>query len=218
MSQLLQQLQQPLRALGVPACEEPPRIAPTSADRESAARWWEEHGQGEGPVLAMHPGSGSLAKNWPAQRFAAVAGQLRSARLLLLSGPADQLAVTAVQDALGHEPHTLASDLPLPLLAAMLERCDAYVGNDSGVSHLAASLGLPSLVILGPTDPRVWAPRGLCVKVLAGEVDCAPCDRERRRMCRRRTCLEAVSVRKVSTQLDRWLGRGQTGAETGTSP
>jgi ADP-heptose:LPS heptosyltransferase len=56
--------------------------------------------------------------------------------------------------------------LPLPVLAARLSRCGLYVGNDSGVTHLAAAVGCPTVALFGESDRRVWAPRGPRVKVI----------------------------------------------------
>lgn len=114
--------------------------------------------------LAIHPGSGSPRKNWPRERWAA-AGPLL-ARLLppgedlvVVSGEAeDEWIDEWLQGwrglAVRHLRHT-----PLADLADILAGCRAFVGHDTGVSHLAAACGIPSLVLFGPTDPRVWAPR-----------------------------------------------------------
>ena len=114
--------------------------------------------------LAIHPGSGSPAKNWPAPRIAALVRSLGAARWLLVRGPADDAAA-----ALETEPGArVARDLPLRVLAALLARAGAYVGNDSGVTHLAAASGAPTIALFGATDPRVWAPLGPCVEVIRG--------------------------------------------------
>jgi ADP-heptose:LPS heptosyltransferase len=184
-------LQQPLRELGVALSTQPPRLQLTAEDQEEAARWWEEHDLGDGSVVAIHPGSGSPAKNWPAERFGALAQYLqreRGARVLLLSGPADESAVGEVQQKLDGQEYTLLHNLPLHLVAAILARCQAYVGNDSGVSHLAAAMGVPTVAIFGPTDPDVWAPRGPSVRVVRGSAPCGPCD------AGQRVCLETASV------------------------
>ena len=60
----------------------------------------------------------------------------------------------------------LANDLPLPELAAALARCRLFLGHDSGVSHLAAAVGTPCVLLFGPTDPGMWAPPGDHVRVL----------------------------------------------------
>jgi ADP-heptose:LPS heptosyltransferase len=48
----------------------------------------------------------------------------------------------------------------------MLARCAAFIGNDSGITHLAAAVGAPTLAVFGPTDPALWAPRGKAVRVV----------------------------------------------------
>ncbi len=193
-------LQQPLRELGVATKAEPSCLALTAADQQDAAQWWKEHSLGDQLVVAIHPGSGSTAKNWPAERFAAVAQYLareRGPRILLLSGPADASAVGKVRQALDGQECIMLHNLSLHRLAAILARCQAYLGNDSGVSHLAAAVGVPTVAIFGPTDADVWAPRGALVRILRGTTPCAPCGVEQRRGCRQRMCLEAVSTEAV---------------------
>ena len=115
--------------------------------------------------LAIHPGSGSPAKNWPATRFGELVRSLGAARWLLVRGPADDAAAAVLQTAPGAR---LARDLPLRVLAAVLARAGAYVGNDSGVTHLAAASGAPTIALFGATDPRRWAPLGPHVVVIGG--------------------------------------------------
>ena len=88
------------------------------------------------PVLAIHRGAGAAAKRWSADAFAAVATRWRAAGggVVELLGPAEA-GDAAADDA------TVARDWPLPDVAALLAHVDAYVGNDSGVSHLAAAVG-----------------------------------------------------------------------------
>jgi ADP-heptose:LPS heptosyltransferase len=114
--------------------------------------------------LAVHPGSGSPRKNWPAERFAALARQER-APWLLVHGPADDAAAAVLAGVPGA---VLARDLPLRTLAGVLARAGAYVGNDSGITHLAAAAGAPTVALFGATDPGTWAPIGPRVRV----VDC----------------------------------------------
>jgi ADP-heptose:LPS heptosyltransferase len=116
---------------------------------------------GRGPLLAIHPGAGSRAKRWDAAGFVRVAQWWRrcGGSLVEIAGPAE-----------AGDPPLLgapaARDLPLAELAALLARCAAYVGNDSGVSHLAAAVGAPSVVLFGPTDRRRWRPLGAHVGAL----------------------------------------------------
>ncbi len=127
--------------------------------------------KGEGEV-AIHPGSGSPRKCWPAHNFIAVIEHLiqRNIPVLLLAGPAD---VERVQDMLKHlSPHLatgmlkVLENVPLIQVADCLQQCKGYLGNDSGITHLAAMLGVPTLALFGPTDPHVWQPPGPSVRVI----------------------------------------------------
>ncbi|MCX6997650.1 MAG: glycosyltransferase family 9 protein [Kiritimatiellaeota bacterium] len=118
-----------------------------------------------GPVLAVHPGSGSPHKNWPADRFIALIRALRDdlAPLLVL-GEADQPLAPVLARELPDV--AVLTGCALVEVAAVLAACRAYVGNDSGITHLAAALGLPVVALFGPTDPEAWGPRGPAVRIV----------------------------------------------------
>jgi heptosyltransferase-3 len=107
--------------------------------------------RGDGSFIAMHPFSGSARKNWPLENFRALAA---SAPLPVhfTAGPEGELG-----DAVRFE--------DLYELALWLASARAYVGNDSGISHLAAAVGTPVVALFGPTNPHVWAPRGPRVEI-----------------------------------------------------
>jgi heptosyltransferase-2 len=151
-----------------PAWVDPvPRLVLNSAQVEPARMRLAAMGAGPGLYAILHPGSGSPAKNWPAEGFLAVARGLwerRGLRPVFLAGEADRAVVRRLRD-LG-APYPILEDLDLDEVASLLSMARVYVGNDSGISHLAAALGAPSVVVFGPTDPARWAPRGLCVRVV----------------------------------------------------
>lgn len=143
----------PLPALGVADSGDPPPLAFSVNEHRQAEAWAPQLPRG---FLAIHPGSGSLAKNWPAERFAALAGRLASDRpWLLILGPADDPGPWSARNGA-----VVVREPSLRLLGALLSRAGLYVGNDSGISHLAAACGAPTLALFGPTDPRQWAPDG----------------------------------------------------------
>ncbi|HEV7663415.1 MAG TPA: glycosyltransferase family 9 protein [Chloroflexota bacterium] len=119
--------------------------------------------------VLVHPGSGSPTKNWPAEHFAwmirALDGPVR-----LIVGEADHAAADALDAALG-KPLSRLQHLSLVELAARLAGCRAYVGNDSGISHLAGLSGARTVALFGPTRPSVWSPLGPRVKVVPFETD-----------------------------------------------
>jgi heptosyltransferase-3 len=120
--------------------------------------------------MAIHPGSGSKKKNWPLERFLALAGTLRKKGfpVVWLLGPAE--------DSVNIPSHNLvAANQTLSLCAALLSRCRAFIGNDSGMAHLAAGVGCRTVALFGPSDPAVWAPCGKDVRVIYKKRPCAPC-------------------------------------------
>lgn len=155
------------------------------------------------PIVAIHPGSGSEAKCWPPERFEALTRRLKGAghAIALILGPADERLVERMSTVAEGIGAVIAHNLPLRLLAAVLSRCDAYVGNDSGVTHLAAATGIPTLAIFGPTDPAVWAPLGKNIRVITNNTDCSPCARETMRECDNPLCLEALGEELVTGAL-----------------
>jgi heptosyltransferase III len=138
-----------------------PKLALGGTERARGREWLAERGLGERAV-AIHPGSGSPKKNWPVERFVDVARGVGEAFFIL--GEADR----AISDALRHE----AADIPalsggsLIDVAAVLSVSRAYVGNDSGITHIAAALGIPVVALFGPSDPDRWGPRGSNVTIL----------------------------------------------------
>lgn len=94
----------------------------------------------------IHPFSGSRSKNWPLDHFQAVARQL-PCPVQWCAGPEEPLAGAIRFETLSH-------------LIPWLAQAAVYLGNDSGISHLAAACGVPVVAVFGPTDPQVWAPRG----------------------------------------------------------
>jgi hypothetical protein len=106
----------------------------------------------DGGFVGMHPFSGSSAKNWPLENFQSLA-RLLPLPVQFCAGPEEQLDGAHRFDSLSG-------------VASWLASARVYIGNDSGISHLAAALGTPAIAIFRATDPRVWAPRGPAVIAL----------------------------------------------------
>jgi ADP-heptose:LPS heptosyltransferase len=151
----------PVRALGADPTAEPEPLAFSPEERDAARKAAPSLPPG---FLAIHPGSGSPSKNWPAQRFASfVQARESAAPWLLVIGPGDEEATSPLAALPGAVP---VRDLPLRPLGALLSQAALYLGNDSGITHLAAAAGAPTLALFGPTDPTTWSPLGPHVEVL----------------------------------------------------
>lgn len=125
-------------------------------------------GDKKGPV-AIHPGSGGEQKCWPAERYESLIEKLKDrdqpVRPLLGETEADRWPEEMIQR--WQKKHGAEIFGSLDQLHAALASASAYIGNDSGPTHLAAQMGLPTVALFGPTPPALWAPVGPSVTVLA---------------------------------------------------
>ena len=146
-----------------------PRLIAPDADEAAADAAWQALGVSrDARVVALHAGSGGAAKRWPPRLFAAVADGLRSMGYwpLLIEGPQDAVVTAEVIATVSGEAPAITRGLSVGALASLLRRCAAYLGNDSGVTHLAALVGVPTVALFGPSDPALWSPIGERVAVV----------------------------------------------------
>jgi heptosyltransferase-2 len=158
----------PLEALAIYPDEKgtAPRLALSGTGRSRGRAWLAARGLA-GRIWALHPGSGSPAKTWPADRFVAVARHLREqpgTSCFFVAGEADEEVLPVLARALPEVP--VCRGKSLVELAEILSQAHRFLGNDSGISHLAAALHVPVVALFGPTDPAQWAPRGGPVQVI----------------------------------------------------
>jgi heptosyltransferase III len=154
--------------------------------------------------ILIHPGAGSPRKRWPTSNFLAVADRLTSDGLKVefIIGPAEQdLAVplAAALNSHGRDRSVHALTESLDLLA-LLTSAGGYIGNDSGASHLAAFLGLPTTIVFGPADPLRWAPLGPAgsrIAVVRPELECTPCFETEKVNCMESACLTRTAPEDV---------------------
>lgn len=118
--------------------------------------------------LAFHPGSGSEKKNWPEGKWKELVQKVSGSRLLLVGGEAEEGRLERLAEA---APCEIARSMPLADLAARLSTCSVFVGHDSGISHLAAAVGIPTIVLWGDTAEAVWRPLGANVTLIKGLAD-----------------------------------------------
>lgn len=175
---------------------------PTIELRQSAIHWreafWADHALDQYPVLAIAPGSGAREKNWPAEFFFGIVQWWRMkvrGRIVLVVGPVEKErgGIQGLRSSC-----LIVEDLRLSQAAALLERCTVYLGNDSGMSHLAAALGVRTVALFGPSDPKQWAPRGDKVSVVRRHLSCSPCSRPILKSCSHRACLRELYPDDVS--------------------
>jgi ADP-heptose:LPS heptosyltransferase len=159
----------------------------------------------------IHPGSSSSTKNWPPYYFAKVIEALSYLRVALIIGPADEIAAKEVKRYLKNQNPALAQKVvyiekkSLLEIAYLLANTSFYAGNDSGISHLAAALGVTSFIIFGPTDVRRWKPWGERITIFRPKLWCAPCDEEKRKRCQKTRCLQEIKPKRVIKRITKTL-------------
>ena len=184
----------------------------SDANRAKLDFLWRDRGIHSGEqLIAMAPSASWPAQRWPADRYAALARELLStypdAYLLILGGQADLSITEAISTNLGERVFNLAGRLTALESAEALRRCSVYVGNNSGLMHVAAACGVPCVAISSARDnPGIWDPYGDGNIILRREVPCAGC---RLRYCEEKAliCLTGISVEEVMKACASVLGR-----------
>ena len=190
------------------------RLALSDADRGCAARLfaamaWPESRR---PVF-VNPAAAKTPRAWSAERFRALVERLTGeGRSVVVHDRRPFFAASGWAAAQGV---ALVRDATLPELAALLERCALYVGNDSGPAHLAAAVGLPTVTIHGPSSPNRTVPQSTSGKTnvaVSAAFDCSPCRERFFEECPspptddgRPPCLQAVGLDEVAAAVSRAL-------------
>lgn len=118
------------------------------------------------------------AKRWPVDRFAAIADRAVErwgAKVVLVGSAQDGRTCLDLARAMNHEAADLCGKTSLAEALALIERCRFFVSNDSGLMHVAAALGVPTIALFGSTDPVATGPRGRWTRIVKHDLDCAPC-------------------------------------------
>jgi heptosyltransferase-3 len=140
----------PLEQLAIFEADPVARLKIETSERLSPDRW-----------LAVHPGSGSEKKNWPQAKWIELLQQMLNetgVRLLLVGGEVEGGRLAEMHKVLPMGRVRVAQSLPLVHVAGLIGQCTAFVGHDSGITHLAAALGVPTIALWGPSNDRIWRP------------------------------------------------------------
>lgn len=148
----------PLERLAIFGADPTPQIPRRARRLQDTAR-----------TLALHPGSGSEKKNWPERHWEELLRRIASETpwpVLLVGGEAEEERLQRLASLVPIERLRLARQLPLTELAERLAACAGFVGHDSGISHLAAAVGLRGVALWGESNAEIWRPRSPQFEVL----------------------------------------------------
>ena len=153
----------------------------TYEDREFARRFLAESREDGGPTIGFQPGTSATMrwKQWPVDRYREVIERVLQerpgARVVLFGSASEAPMITDLAQGLGARVSVAAGKTSVKQAAALIERCDLLVCNDSGLMHAAVAVGTPVVAIYGPTDIRRTAPLGVAHRVIRHELPCSPC-------------------------------------------
>ena len=178
------------------------KLTATENDRKWGAQWLSAHGINVDAhhLIAVHAGSGSLTKCWASERFSRVLDGLQKngIKVVLIEGPADTVVTQAVSSQISSTVPRLRN-VSLVNVVGVLSQCVAFLGNDSGLTHIATALGLPTVAVFGPTDPAIWGLRRKNLVALRAQSDCRCLTQETQTDCSDRACLGTTPEIVLST-------------------
>jgi ADP-heptose:LPS heptosyltransferase len=168
-------------------------IKVTEGDRDAGVELLDQNDVDVSRRLAViHPGSGGRHKCWHAENFLAIARclQVQEIEVVFLLGPAETSRIDSASHAAIRQGAHCLCDLSLTQVVGLLSSADTFIGNDCGVTHLAAAMGVRTVALFGPTDPALYRPIGPAVTVFRDQTkDFA--DRPSRQL--QRTVLDALA-------------------------
>lgn len=184
---IISYLLQPVRGIASCIKEVPEIMLDTTVDRN---------------YFVIHPGSGSIHKNWSKEKFLQLYTHLSQKKggYILLGCAEDDMKNFWSRNVPAEK---IINSPALKSLMNLVRKTELYIGNDSGISHIFSASGIPSVIIFGPTSPAVWSPKGKNVKIIYKEVDCSPCDVMQRGNCIAKKCLASITVSDVLKVVDR---------------
>ena len=174
-----------------------------SVPPDEVARWRNTQGLGSGPAVALAPGSVGAAKRWPYFPEAARLLADQGLEVWVVGGPGEKILAEQIVATGGPRVRDLTgTDLRNGVLA--MAAADVAISNDSGLMHVAAALGTPTIGIFGPTSPDLWAPLNGLAATIKTRVPCQPCHRPICRMNDHR-CMRDIQASDIVVAAERVL-------------
>jgi len=189
-----------LRAIGIHPEDRALELFVSEEDREYAERFLNNRGiSAENPKIGLFPGAGWRPRQWMPQRFAAVgdlAAEHLQAQVLIFGGSKEGDLVSKVASYMRSNPITIAGHLKIRQLAALIEKCDVFVTNDTGPMHISVAMKTPTIALFGPGNHKKFQPMGEAHITIRHPVPCSPCKQFTDR-CKDNICMKSISVEEV---------------------
>ena len=196
---------------GVPVSDRPPtRLAVTPEASATIAARLEGAGLPAAPFAVIHPAAAFATKQWAADKFGRVAEDVRSRGLAVvaITTPNEKPIIDAMNTV---APVAAFTELSLPEITALLARARLFIGNDSGIAHIAAAVETPAVVIFGSSNRAHWRPwANAAAEVVYEEMECQPCHGYFCEKFDEPECIKRVPVERVIAATERVLRESRT--------
>lgn len=207
---------------GVPVSDRPAtQLAVTDAAAANVAARLKTLELESAQLAVIHPAAAFATKQWATDKFARVAEQLAAQGLgVVVITAANEAHLVAELERNTAAPLAAFTDLTLPEITALLARARLFVGNDSGIAHMAAAVQTPSVVIFGSSNTAHWQPwvphpAGVVAEVVLEEMECQPCHGYFCEKFAEPECIKRVPVERVIAATERVLRESRAGREQG---
>lgn len=163
----------------------------------------------ESPLVLINPGSDRLSRRWPIEQYGELLNRLKETFPSIefgIIGTKEELELAEfLKEKGGEKVFVLSGKTPLEMLPAILEKAALLVTNDSGPSHIARAIGIPTVILVGPGEPAYFKVKGRAESVVIYHpVPCAPCLKD---LCDEMDCWKAISVEEVFDETSKILKR-----------
>lgn len=193
---------------GVPVTDRPPtKLAVTSKAANSISQRLNDHHIPNHPIALIHPAAAFATKQWAVENFARVAEAVSARGFMPMAvvAPNEKPLLTSLID-IASVPIIGFDNLSLPEIAALAARADLFIGNDSGIAHMAAAVGAPCVVIFGSSNIAHWRPwTTVASEVVREEMACQPCHGYFCAEFEKPECILRVPTDRVIAAIDRVL-------------
>ncbi len=193
---------------GVPVSDRPPTLLTvTNEAADDVSGKLKGFGLDQTPFVALHPAAAFATKQWQAKNFARVVDELKRLELpvVVITTESEANIVSEIRANTSNEVQSL-TNLSLPEITALLSRARLFVGNDSGIAHMAAAVNAPSVVIFGSSNRAHWSPwTRSAAEIVFEEMDCQPCHGYYCEKFDEPECIKRVPVERVTATIERVL-------------
>lgn len=173
-------------------------------ERRKLDSWLKERNISD--FIVIHPAGGWWGRRWPKENYANLTDYLIKnypLEVIFTGTISEKREIDRITELMEEKPIVAAGEFSIRELACLYKRARLFIGTDTGAMHIAEAVGLPSLIMFGPQDPRRWGPKSQTNYIIYKHLDCSPCPQRCR--WKRNICLEKIKVDEVMEAVGKML-------------